>query len=188
MKVDEELASCKSLPYNGIMLGRTYENENCSAARALEVVGERWSLLILRDALFRGLTRFSDFERSLGTAPNILAKRLEAFVVAGLLKHRQNEDQNEPYGYAPTEKGLDLKPVIMALTAWGDRWAAPHGPPVTFRHHVCGGRIDLLMHCSKCEVSAQATDVLAIPTKPTKRKQVLTNEQGIRRARATPGS
>jgi len=67
------------------MLGRTYEKQNCSAARTLELVGERWSHLILRDALFRGMTRFSDFERSLGIAPNILTKRLEVFVAAALL-------------------------------------------------------------------------------------------------------
>jgi DNA-binding HxlR family transcriptional regulator len=152
------------------MLGRTYEKENCSAARALEVVGERWSLLILRDALFRGMTRFSDFERSLGIAPNILAKRLEVFVAADLLEHRVSDDRDQPHHYVPTEKGLDLKPVIMALTAWGDRWAAPHGPPVVFEHDACGGRVELLTRCSKCEVSPKVPEILAIPTKKGARK------------------
>lgn len=70
------------------MLGRYYPGQTCSAASALELVGERWSLLILRDAFFRGHTRFSDFERSLGIAPNILTKRLESFVSDGLMELR----------------------------------------------------------------------------------------------------
>ena len=80
------------------MLGRLYESEICSAARALEVVGERWSLLILRNAAFAGQTRFSEFERRLGIAPNILASRLEGFVAAGLMEVRPNAEhkgQNE---------------------------------------------------------------------------------------------
>src|SRR6185312_8742026 len=109
------------------MLGNTYENQNCSAARALEIVGERWSLLILRDALFRGMTRFSDFERSLNIAPNILTKRLEAFVASGLFERRPDSDESDAAHYLPTKKGLDLKPVIMALTEWGDQWASSPG-------------------------------------------------------------
>ena len=70
------------------MLGRLYENQDCSAARALELVGERWSLLILRDAMFRGSTRFSEFQKSLGVATNILAKRLEGLVQGGLMERR----------------------------------------------------------------------------------------------------
>lgn len=93
-----------------------------SAARALEIVGERWSLLIIRDALFRGFTRFSDFERTLGLAPNVLAKRLDAFVAAGNFERQSlDSDRRE---YVLTRKGLELKAVVVALTAWGDRWAA----------------------------------------------------------------
>lgn len=79
---DKILCSRETSAYIGAMLGNLYKTQECSAARALEVVGERWSLLILRDALFRGYTRFGDFERSLEIAPNILAKRLEGFVAA----------------------------------------------------------------------------------------------------------
>src|SRR5450755_1606952 len=107
------------------MLGRTYEGQNCSAARALEVAGERWSLLVIRDALFRGITRFSDFQRSLGVAPNILATRLDSFVGAGLMELRQYSERPPQHEYLLTGKGRDLGPVIIALTAWGDRWAAP---------------------------------------------------------------
>jgi DNA-binding HxlR family transcriptional regulator len=151
------------------MLGTTYEKQNCSAARALEVVGERWSLLILRDALFRGVTRFSEFERSLGLAPNILAKRLDAFVASGLLE-RVSSDGDDSHYYRPTEKGLELKPVIVALTAWGDRWAAPHGAPIYFQHQGCGGRLQLQIRCTKCRNLASTPAILAIPSKSRRRR------------------
>src|SRR4051794_18694056 len=115
------------------MLGRTYEKEICSAARALEIAGERWSLLILRNAMFAGITRFSDFQRSLNIAPNILASRLENFVIEGIFTKSKAED------YHLTPKGLDFKPVIIALREWGDRWAAPEGPPAEVLHEGCGG-------------------------------------------------
>jgi DNA-binding HxlR family transcriptional regulator len=130
-------------------LGNTYESENCSAARALEVVGERWSLLIIRDALFRGTTRFSDFQRTLGLARNVLAARLEGFVEAGLMTRRQPEN-SAYHEYLLTQKGLDLKPAVIALTRWGDRWAAPNGPPIIYGHDYCGGEIELQLVCSEC--------------------------------------
>src|SRR5882757_5234947 len=98
------------------MLGRLYENQDCSAARALELIGERWSLLILRDAIFRGFTRFSEFQQALEIAPNILAKRLENFVAAGLMETRQQSGHSEHYAYRLTNKGRELKPVVMALS------------------------------------------------------------------------
>jgi DNA-binding HxlR family transcriptional regulator len=146
------------------MLGHLYEKLNCSAARALEIAGERWSLLILRDALFRGTTRFSDFERSLGIASNILAKRLESFVDAGLMELRRYAPQPEHDEYVLTAKGLDFKPVIIALTAWGDRWAAPHGPPVVFEHRHCGGRVEQHLHCGSCHVTPKLAEVIARAT------------------------
>jgi DNA-binding HxlR family transcriptional regulator len=143
------------------MLGSTYEKQNCSAARALEVVGERWSLLILRDALFRGMTRFSEFERSLGLAPNVLAKRLAGFVASGLLA-KSTDDRDQLDHYRPTERGLAFKPVIVALTAWGDRWDAPHGPPVHIKHEGCGGRVDYQLCCEKCKEAPQLRRVVAV--------------------------
>ncbi|MFC5952846.1 winged helix-turn-helix transcriptional regulator [Pseudonocardia lutea] len=138
------------------MLGRLYERENCSAARALELVGERWSLLIVRNAVFAGTTRFSDFERRLGIAPNVLAKRLEGFVAAGLMEPREGE-------YALTEKGRELGAVIVALTEWGDRWAAPEGPPIVFRHAGCEGVVHLETTCEGCGGSPGIAEVVATP-------------------------
>ena len=132
------------------MLGRTYDTQQCSAARALELVGERWSLLIMRDALFRGITRFSAFQRSLGVAPNILADRLDGFVRAGLMERHAVVNQPSVHDYLPTDKGRDLVPVIVALTAWGDRWLAPGGPPIVFGHAGCSGTIEQGISCGTC--------------------------------------
>lgn len=146
------------------MLGKTYEEQNCSAARALEAVGERWSLLIVRDALFRGMTRFSEFQRSLGVASNVLASRLESFVAAGIMEVRAPAGAREHREYVLTEKGLSLQPVIVALTAWGDRWAAPAGPPIVFRH-ACGGELRQRLICEACGADVRDPhDVAAQPT------------------------
>ena len=131
------------------MLGRSYD-QKCSAARALEVAGERWSLLIIRDALFRGVTRFTDFQRSLRLAPNILATRLDGFVRDGLMEQRPQPGRPGQPEYLLTDKGRDLAPVIIALTAWGDKWAAPQGPPVIFRHQACGGEVTQQAACQGC--------------------------------------
>jgi DNA-binding HxlR family transcriptional regulator len=143
------------------MLGKTYDNQICSAARALEVVGERWSLLIIRDAMFGGITKFSDFQRHLGIAPNILTSRLDGFVATGLMELRRYSDQH--HEYVLTEKGLDLQPVIIALSAWGDRWAAPDGPPIVYQHHDCGGHLDLQLQCRTCHQSVTPPQVAAQP-------------------------
>lgn len=128
------------------MLGRYYPGQTCSAAGALELVGERWSLLILRDALFRGFTRFSDFERSLGIAPNILTKRLESFVADGLMVLRAGPGQ--PREYHLTEKGRGLKSVIIALNDWGDQWLRRGG--IDYVHRGCGGLIEQTIGCRSC--------------------------------------
>jgi DNA-binding HxlR family transcriptional regulator len=145
------------------MLGRTYETQNCSAARALELVGERWSLLIIRDALFAGHARFADFRRSLGVAPNILAARLDSFVAAGLMERRQYSEHPEQYEYLLTSKGRDLAPVIVALTAWGDQHAAPDGPPIIYQHAACGSEIHQQIRCAACDEQVRNTDITVRP-------------------------
>ena len=145
------------------MLGRTYEAQVCSAARTLELVGERWSLLILRDALYRGTTRFLDFQRDLGVASNILAKRLDGFVAAGLMEHRRYSERPEHHEYLLTDKGRELQPVIIALTAWGDRWAAPDGPPILYEHAHCGGAIHTQLRCSTCGDLRTSAEVVVRP-------------------------
>jgi DNA-binding HxlR family transcriptional regulator len=146
---------------NGVcefMLGRLYENQNCSASRALELVGERWSLLILRDAMFAGFTRFSQFQKSLGVATNILTKRLEDFVADGLMERRQaSAEQAE---YVLTRKGLELKPVIIALTDWGDKWVRPG--PISYRDQSDGKTVELQLRRPDSDKKLDVTDVVAV--------------------------
>jgi DNA-binding HxlR family transcriptional regulator len=155
-----------------------YEKENCSAARAMEMVGERWSLLIIRNAAFAGMTRFSEFERRLGVAPNILANRLAGFVENGLMEVSGT-------AYRLTPKGRELAEVVMALTAWGDRWAAPDGPPVLYRHAGCGGAVTVTASCAGCAGHPPVSEVVALPgpgATPAQRAAIAA------RARANPGT
>ncbi len=141
------------------MLGRLYENQACSAARALEIVGERWSLLILRDALFAGHARFSQFQKSLGLAPNVLAKRLESLVADGILEAKPSKSGSEHVVYVPTAKGLDFRPVIMALTFWGDKWVRPG--PALLKHADCGGLVEQRLLCTACGETLKVTELRA---------------------------
>jgi DNA-binding HxlR family transcriptional regulator len=141
------------------MLGRTYDGQDCSAARTLELVGERWSLLIIRDALFAGMTRFSEFERSLGIAPNVLAVRLAWFVEAGLMTIEPVSEDSELSEYRLTEKGTELAPVVVALTAWGERWVEPIGP-IVYKHRECGGLVSQVITCASCSEEVQPSDVV----------------------------
>ena len=126
-------------------------------------MGERWSLLIIRDALFAGHARFADFQRSLGVASNILAARLDSFVAAGLMERRQYSEHPEHYEYLLTGKGRDLAPVIVALTVWGDQHAAPDGPPIIYEHAACGGQIHQQIRCAACEEQIRNTDIKVRP-------------------------
>jgi DNA-binding HxlR family transcriptional regulator len=147
-----------------VVLGRTYERENCSAARALELVGERWSLLIIRNAMFAGSTRFTDFQRRLGIAPNILATRLERFVEAGLMEQtRRGPDDSDAREYVLTAQGLGLQPVLVALTEWGDRWLAPDGAPIVYEHRGCGGPVRQHLRCDRCGEEPGPAAVTAQP-------------------------
>lgn len=142
------------------MLGRTYDAEVCSAARALEMVGERWTLLIVRNALFAGAKRFTDF-RSLGIATNVLATRLDSLVSAGILERSEASDANVEY--LLTRKGRELATVLVALTEWGDRWAAPDGPPVIYTHADCGGDVSLSSTCAGCGQVHDPSHLVARP-------------------------
>ena len=131
------------------MLGSTYDSQTCSVARALEIVGERWTLLILRD-VFLGVRRFEDIQRDLGVARNVLTGRLQALVDHGVLERHPYQERPVRHEYRLTEKGLGLWPVITALMAWGDEYApAPGGPPTVIVHRGCGGRL-VDRRCETC--------------------------------------
>ena len=110
---------------------------NCSIAQCLEVVGDWWSLLIVRDA-FRGITRFADLEADLGISRNVLNQRLAYLVEQGVLARIPYSEHPPRYDYQLTEKGRDLFAVTTAMRQWGDRWAAPNGPPIEAVHDGCG--------------------------------------------------
>ena len=129
------------------MLGNTYDTQVCSIARALELVGERWTLLILRNALFAGSTRYRDFQHSLGIATNVLQDRLDGLVEVGIMERRPSADQAGVTEYVLTGKGRDFAPSLIALSQWGDRWAAPDGPPILYRHTECGSPLAVELTC-----------------------------------------
>jgi DNA-binding HxlR family transcriptional regulator len=141
------------------VLHNTYDGQHCSVARALEVIGERWTILILRDA-FLGVRRFDDFQRSLGIARNVLNTRLQRLVDAGLLERRRYQVRPERHEYRLTPMGLDLWPSILALMQWGDRHlAGPDGPPVRVEHRDCGGGVDDRRTCERCGEALGPRDV-----------------------------
>src|SRR3954451_14490770 len=158
------------------MLGKAYESEVCSIARALEVIGERWSLLIIRNALFAGSSRYSEFQRRLGIASNILQNRLDGFVAAGLMRRHRYSEQPELYEYVLTDRGRGLAPSLIALTEWGDRWAAPDGPPVLYRHAACGSEVSHRVVCATCGRLEDPADVTALagPGMPPERAARMT--------------
>jgi len=111
------------------MQRKSFSDMQCPIARSLERVGEWWSILILRDA-FHGLTQFDQFHKSLGIAPNMLTRRLNSLVEAGLLERRRYSEHPPRDEYALTERGRDFRPILWALLAWGNRHFAPEGPSV----------------------------------------------------------
>jgi DNA-binding HxlR family transcriptional regulator len=132
------------------MLQRDYPGQVCSIARALEIVGERWTLLILRDALL-GLTRFDEFQDSLGIASNTLTDRLKLLCREEVLERVPDPERPGRPKYVLTEKGGELGPALLVLLKWGDRhYPTPNGPPRLTVHAGCGGSIGPDLHCDRC--------------------------------------
>jgi DNA-binding HxlR family transcriptional regulator len=140
----------------------SFEDMNCSVAQCLEIVGEWWSLLIVRDA-FLGVTRFDDFQSRLGISRNILAQRLNRLVDNGVLKRKPYQEHPPRSEYRLTDKGRDLWHVITAMRQWGDRWAAPDGAPIKIKHSACGRIVKAVPVCSYCGEALDARAVTAIP-------------------------
>jgi DNA-binding HxlR family transcriptional regulator len=156
------------------MLGRTYDTQVCSIARSLELVGERWSLLIIRDALFARVTRFGDFQHNLGIATNVLTARLDAFVSSGVMRREGSAD------YVLTAKGHALATALIALTEWGDEWAAPGEPPILYQHGACGHRVTARAVCDEC--GAIEADDVKVQIGPGMPAEYLAARRGGRRA------
>ena len=134
----------------------------CSIARTLDVVGEEWSPLILRD-IWVGISRFDQLQAELGISRKVLTERLNHLVRAGVLE-RHPYDQRPRYEYALTEKGTELIDLLMVMTRWGDKWLAGEaGPPVLYRHHACGEISQVDLRCTHCGKPMHANDIDPLP-------------------------
>jgi DNA-binding HxlR family transcriptional regulator len=143
--------------------------EPCSVARSVAVIGDRWTLMLLRDC-FLGVRRFEDFERRLGISRSIVAERLTRLVGEGVLRREAYQDRPVRHEYRLTDKGLALHPVIMAIVHWGDEfYAGEAGPPLIHRHKACGCDFAPVTTCSECgeAVTAREVEVRAGGAAPT---------------------
>jgi DNA-binding HxlR family transcriptional regulator len=134
---------------------------NCSVAQCLEVVGEWWSMLIIRDA-FLGVRRFEDFHEHLGISRNVLNQRLSHLVDSGVLERVPYCEHPPRSEYRLTAKGKDLWHVLTAMRQWGDRWEAPEGPPLELVHRQCGHVAEMVPTCSACGETLSGRDVRAV--------------------------
>lgn len=139
-------------------LPRTYESQNCSIARSLEVVGDRWTLLVIRSA-FEGVRRFDDFQDVLGVARNVLTDRLNRLCDEGIMRRVPYQERPERHEYRLTRKGVELWPAMMTLLMWGDRHYAPEGAPVIIGHRGCEGTLTRRFTCSACDSHLEPGDV-----------------------------
>ena len=147
------------------MLNSRYPGQVCSVARALEVVGERWTLLILRDAML-GVSRFEGFLDSLGIARNVLADRLEHLVTEGVLIRQPYGQGQGRFDYVLSDKGRELGIAVLALMQWGDRhYPTPGGSPRLRLHRDCGASVDVSLRCTEHGSSLTARD-LSLPPGP----------------------
>ncbi|MGY1701093.1 winged helix-turn-helix transcriptional regulator [Geodermatophilus sp. SYSU D00766] len=142
-----------------------WDRSRCSVAGTLAVVGEKWSLLVLREA-FLGVRRFADLQRVLGAPRAVLTDRLNTLVAEGILRRvpYQAQGERQRHEYRLTQKGLDLYPALVALMAWGDRYLAEDGEaPLELRHRDCGERVHLALVCDAGHELSGARDVRPVP-------------------------
>jgi DNA-binding HxlR family transcriptional regulator len=134
----------------------------CSIARTLDAIGDRWSLLIIRDA-FYGVRRFDDFQRDLGVARNVLSDRLTKLVAKGVLERRRYEDRPPRFEYRLTDRGRDLIGVVLVMMRWGDKWTGTGEAPVTITHTTCGHEATPVVACAACGEELRLGELLADP-------------------------
>ena len=134
----------------------------CPIAATLEAVGDRWTLLILRD-LFRGVRRFEALHRDLGIARNLLTDRLNRLVDLGIAQRVPYQDRPIRHEYRLTAKGADLSPALVALMRWGDRWYADHGPPTLLVHDACGTPLEQAVACPTCHTDVTPHHIRSRP-------------------------
>ena len=146
---------------------------HCSIARTLELIGEKWTMLVLREA-FNRVRRFDDMHRRIGAPRQVLSQRLGRLVSAGILTRvpYREPGQRTRYEYRLTDAGRDLYPVLVALNAWGSRYYAdPQGSPLVFRHRDCGGEVRAELHCSEGHDVADLREVVSAPGPGARRRE-----------------
>ncbi|MCF6474697.1 helix-turn-helix transcriptional regulator [Nonomuraea sp. MG754425] len=147
----------------GLMaLGKNYDGQSCALASTLEVIGERWTLLIVRDALY-GVRRFGDFQAHLDIPKAVLSQRLATLVDAGVLERRRYQEAPPRDEYVLTAAGRELWLPVLALAQWGERNLGEHGPRRLFHHVSCGGRIEATSYCATCGAMVGPADVEVRP-------------------------
>ncbi|HEY7247522.1 MAG TPA: helix-turn-helix domain-containing protein [Xanthobacteraceae bacterium] len=169
------------------MQRKSFGQMPCPIARSLEHVGEWWSMLILRDALL-GLTRFDQFQRSLGIAPNMLTRRLNALVAAGLLRRRRYSDRPARYEYVPTARARDFRPILIALLAWGNKHFAPEGPSVLLVNTMTGATVDpvLVDSATGRPITGPEYALAPGPAAGARTRRRLASIQGVRTSAKSP--
>lgn len=131
---------------------------NCSIARTLSIIGDRWTMLVLRDA-FSGIRRFEHFQNSLELTRHVLADRLKKLEREGILKRVKYQERPDRYEYRLTEKGFDLYPIVVSILKWGDKYTAEDEIPVELEHRNCGGAADPRYVCGTCGEELKPRDV-----------------------------
>jgi DNA-binding HxlR family transcriptional regulator len=150
------------MDYSEPMPKQVFADIACSIARAVGIVGERWTPLIVRD-LFAGMSKFEDIRRDLGIASNILAARLDELERNEIVERRQYQSAPARYEYVLTEKGRDLYPVIATLLAFGDKWLSVDGPPALIMHADCGHATSAKTVCAECGGELNADNAIHLP-------------------------
>ena len=150
------------MDYGGAMAKQVFADISCSIGRAVDVIGQRWTPLIVRD-LFAGMTKFEDIRRDLGIASNILAARLDELERNGVVDRRQYQSAPARHEYVLTDKGRDLYPVIATLLAFGDKWLSLNGPPALITHTDCGHVTTAKTVCAECGGELNAANAIHAP-------------------------
>ena len=144
-------------------------DQPCSIQLSLDILGDRWTILLLRDA-FRGVRRFDEFRRDLAIARPVLTDRLKRLVEAGVMERRQYCARPPRFEYRLTPKGMALSPTLVALMRWGDDWLTESAPPTVLVHEPCGHPIDQQFVCWHCDETFTAHDIASRPgSTPTTR-------------------
>ncbi|HUN56216.1 MAG TPA: helix-turn-helix domain-containing protein [Smithella sp.] len=154
------------------MRKENFKHLECSLARSLDIIGEWWTLLIIRD-LFYGMNTFDLLCNDLNIARNILTNRLKKLADTGIIQKQYDETKSRKQSYRLTKKGMDLFPVIMALVAWGDKWEAPNGPPIIFKHQPNGHAAKPGVICTCCGKPLQPKDIRPKKSPNVKRPNAL---------------